>query len=518
MPNVKSSYLKVIKVPLGYKQEFKPIAFKDKMPILYLELLENKTKVKPELRNKDYVPPANYQYNSQVNQNEPQPISNPVSHVSQPVYNSKEKELPHISTYSPKKNDSPKNSKSPKKQIKILDLKNNKVEIISKQNKLKSLIDKKNTESKDDSFDCIIEDETNVKDDTYKKDYTDDHKREYIDDHKDEYIDDHKDEYKQEETKEDFKEKEKDSKLSGFFDILKGVSNQFSDKQPQTGTNTSHQIPQQFSLHVPQNISQNVPQQNHQHISQNVPQHISQNVPQQVPQQVHPHVPQQNSQPQSQSNYSNLPPSLSEITSGKVNYNNNGSYRELNPNASDENEYNKKKDLLFKFRLLKKSYKEINIPDFNEYTDLATLEREYNHIVKNLRIDSNVENYKKYLMIGFFGLEYILSTILKFEEIKGFTQQQILNMNQYERILVEIGEKSYVPEDKQIMPELRLLGIVFINAATFVGTKMLFKGTGSSILNAVMNMPSTSSTTSTPPPKKKMRGPDIDLDFDKKNE
>ena len=137
----------------------------------------------------------------------------------------------------------------------------------------------------------------------------------------------------------------------------------------------------------------------------------------------------------------------------------------------------------------------------------------------NLRIDSNVEYYKKYLMVGFFGLEYILSTILKFDEIKGFTQQQIINMNQYERILVEIGEKSYVPEDRQIMPELRLLGIIFMNAATFVGTKMLFKGTGSSILNAVLN-PSVPSapTSSTPPPKKKMRGPDIDFDLDKKNE
>jgi len=494
MPNVKSSYLKVIKVPLGYKQEFKPIAFKDKMPILYLELLENKTKVKPELRNKDYIPPANYQYNP-INQPVPQPVPQPVNQpVPQPEIKSvnqpeikpvplpKEKE----SIYSPKKTDSPKYSKSPKKQIKILDLKNNKLEIISKQNKLKSLIEKKNTDISDDTFDCIVDDDskTENKDESYKQ-YDKDEYKQY--DYKDEYKQDYKDDYMQE-PKEDFKEKEKDSKLSGFFDILKGVSNQLSN-QPQS----------------------NIPQQQPQ---SNIPQQFSQQIPQNT-------VPQntQTQQPQNPPNYNNLPPSLSEITSGKVNYNNNGSYKELNPNSNDENEYNKKKDLLFKFRLLKKSYKEINIPEFNEYTDLATLEREYTHIVKNLRIDSNVENYKKYLMIGFFGLEYILSTILKFEEIKGFTQQQILNMNQYERILVEIGEKSYIPEDKQIMPELRLLGIVFINAATFVGTKMLFKGTGSSILNAVMNMPSTTSVpTSTPPPKKKMRGPDIDLDFDKKNE
>lgn len=479
MPNVKSSYLKVIKVPLGFKQEFKPISFKDKMPVLYMELLENKTKVKPELRNKDYVPPLqSTQYtNYQTALNNTSPPKNSYEQNTSPAKN----------TYEPKSISPKKDVKqSPKKEVKILDLKNNKIEIMSKHNKLKNLIDKKTNEiEKKDEFDFIVDDEPkndiyDISNTSYKSTY----------DTSEQY----KEEYNKEEYKEEKPEKEEDNKLSSFFDILKGKSI-LKDTPPQpsqTIQNSQQQIPTQTQM-----------QSNNQTPSQ---------VPSQTPSQNHP------SQVPSYQQQSNLPPSLSEITSGKVNYNNN-SYREINPNSNDENEYSKKKDLLFKFRLLKKSYKEVNIPEYNEYTDLATLEREYNNIVKNLRIDSNVENYKKYLMIGFFGLEYILSTILKFEEIKGFTQQQILNMNQYERILVEIGEKSYVPEDKQIMPELRLLGIIFMNAATFVGTKMLFKGTGSSILNAVLNpsVPS-SAPTSTPAPKKKMRGPDIDFDLDKKNE
>lgn len=467
MPNVKSSYLKVIKVPLGFKQEFKPISFKDKMPVLYMELLENKTKVKPELRNKDYVPPlqstqyTNYQ--TALNNTSP-PKNNYETNLSPPK---------NTQPISPKK----EIKQSPKKEVKILDLKNNKLEIMSKHSKLKNLIDKKTNEidNKKDEFDFIVDDEP--KNDIYDTSNTS-YKNTFDTNNT---FEEPKDEYKEEKSKEE----QEDNKLSSFFDILKGKSILNNSPQPsqtiQSTQNTSQiQIPTQTQSNHPQNITQN---------------------PQQIP-------------PYQQSN---LPPSLSEITSGKVNYNNN-SYREINPNSNDENEYSKKKDLLFKFRLLKKSYKEVNIPEYNEYTDLATLEREYNNIVKNLRIDSNVENYKKYLMIGFFGLEYILSTILKFEEIKGFTQQQILNMNQYERILVEIGEKSYVPEDRQIMPELRLLGIIFMNAATFVGTKMLFKGTGNSILNAVLNPSVPSPPTSTPPPKKKMRGPDIDFDLDKKNE
>ena len=51
----KRSNLKVIKVPLGYKQQYKPINFPP-MPQLYLDLLENKQKVKEELREVLYEP------------------------------------------------------------------------------------------------------------------------------------------------------------------------------------------------------------------------------------------------------------------------------------------------------------------------------------------------------------------------------------------------------------------------------------------------------------------------------
>ena len=62
----KDNKIKIIKVPLKSKSKdvypnFPP------MPVLYLELLENKDKIKPELRNKDYVPPASDNVSSITN-------------------------------------------------------------------------------------------------------------------------------------------------------------------------------------------------------------------------------------------------------------------------------------------------------------------------------------------------------------------------------------------------------------------------------------------------------------------
>lgn len=153
---------------------------------------------------------------------------------------------------------------------------------------------------------------------------------------------------------------------------------------------------------------------------------------------------------------------------------------------------------------------------------MRTLEREYDNVVRQLSLDATVENYKKYLTIGFFAIEFILSNFFKLEDIKGFTQQQLLGMNQYERILFEIGEKSYFANQKQISPELRLIGIIVLNSAIFIGTKMLFRATGNNLMSMLGGGSSSNNSntndnynksyeTNKPSTKPRMKGPDIDL-------
>ncbi len=211
-----------------------------------------------------------------------------------------------------------------------------------------------------------------------------------------------------------------------------------------------------------------------------------------------------------------IAPSLGEIQSGRGPVTDEKGIRDINYVTKDEeNEVGKKRDILFKFKSLRKLYKEAIIPEFTEYTDIKTLEREYESVVRQLSLDATVENYRKYLTIGFFVLEVVMTNFFKFEEIRGFTQQQLLGMNQYERILFQIGEKSYFSGKKSWPPEVQLIGMILLNGAVFVGSKMLFKATGSNILAMLNPQPTSSGPPHASQPvghKPKMRGPEINID------
>jgi len=128
------------------------------------------------------------------------------------------------------------------------------------------------------------------------------------------------------------------------------------------------------------------------------------------------------------------------------------------------------------------------------------------------------------LLCGFAVIEFVVQKLLKFEEMTGFTVQQLTNMNQYEKLLLEIGEKRKFEPDKGMAPELKLVGIIFINAAMFIGMKMLFKGGGNAILESIGQTATGGSSMPSPKPatssggsvggdsKRKMRPPDVNMD------
>jgi len=175
--------------------------------------------------------------------------------------------------------------------------------------------------------------------------------------------------------------------------------------------------------------------------------------------------------------------------------------------TSIEEEDELKRELLYKFELVKRSYKNVDIPEFNMHSDYKNMNRTYENTLRRVSLDSNVDTYRNYLIAGFMLMEYILGYWLKFD-MAGFTQQQILNMNQYERLLIELGEKSYVPDSKKWPVEVRLLGMIILNAVIFIVAKMIMTKTGTSLFG-LMN--AQQSEFQKNKPKRKMKGPNIDL-------
>ena len=182
-------------------------------------------------------------------------------------------------------------------------------------------------------------------------------------------------------------------------------------------------------------------------------------------------------------------------------------------------EEEEKRELLFKYELLKKSYPLANVShNFTIKSDIETIRSSYEMSVRRLSLDSTVETYKSYMIGGFMATEYVFGKFMGLD-MSGFTQQQILQMSSYEKLLIELGEKSYVPEGASNLPvEVRLLMLVLMNAGIFIASKMILQRTGANVLNMFNSakmpthatpMPSVNRPPRPAPMKRKMRGPNI---------
>jgi hypothetical protein len=115
-------------------------------------------------------------------------------------------------------------------------------------------------------------------------------------------------------------------------------------------------------------------------------------------------------------------------------------------------------------------------------------------------------------------MEFVCGNWLGFD-MSGFTQQQIISMNSYDKLLIELGEKSYMPSGSKWSVEVRLLFLVIMNAAFFIISKIILKKTGSNLMNMMNDLTtptnssnqnaSSNSTDNTK--KRRMRGPTINI-------
>lgn len=169
-----------------------------------------------------------------------------------------------------------------------------------------------------------------------------------------------------------------------------------------------------------------------------------------------------------------------------------------------EDEEDQKRELLFRFEILRKSYPNTPIPEFTIHNDYATMKKQYDFILRKVHLDTNVDSYKSYLIGGFMVIEFIFSKLGL--DMSGFCQQQMFAMSKYEKLLIELGEKSYVPKSSWPV-EIRLIGLILFNALLFGFSKLIMKKTGANILNVMNNFTKPSAQTAAPQTKR-MNGPD----------
>lgn len=154
------------------------------------------------------------------------------------------------------------------------------------------------------------------------------------------------------------------------------------------------------------------------------------------------------------------------------------------PQTENEDAVKRRNEVYFQYQVLKRMHPSAPIPEFTMYSDPDLMAQKYEMIAKKLSLDSSVENWKRYMIIFVMGLEVVLGK-MSFD-VEGFAQQQLIQMNTYDSLLVEMAEKSYTPNGKSKWPvEIRLMMMLTVNMAMFIVCRMIQKRTGTNLLGSI---------------------------------
>lgn len=132
----------------------------------------------------------------------------------------------------------------------------------------------------------------------------------------------------------------------------------------------------------------------------------------------------------------------------------------------EEREALEKEEYIWRFHILRKSNPTKKIPTFTEHDDLPTMKLTYTRTLKELSLDQSVNSYRDYLIGGFLIIENVGKHFID-PCFDGYAEHQIQQMDKYDTLLVELGEKSYNRWGVKLPVELRLLGMIVIQAGVF---------------------------------------------------
>jgi len=131
------------------------------------------------------------------------------------------------------------------------------------------------------------------------------------------------------------------------------------------------------------------------------------------------------------------------------------------------------------FKLLKKKYKDVKVPEFSEYASVDIMRKAYHDAFIDATLDDTVSKYKNYLRTA-FALAEMGGTAFGFD-LEGMAEYHIKQIEDYHVFLVEIGAKDYSPF-RRIPVEAKLAGLFLFNTLIFFIGKVLMKKNGADIM------------------------------------
>lgn len=175
--------------------------------------------------------------------------------------------------------------------------------------------------------------------------------------------------------------------------------------------------------------------------------------------------------------------------------------------SSEQRERYQKEAYIWKWRLLKRSYPtRKDLPEYNEHSDFHTMRTSFHRTMKDLQLEDNIESYRTYLVFGWIGIEYFATQHLGID-MSGFTKSQTRMMHKYEKLLIELGQRPYSQWGANLPVEVRLLGLILIQAGFFYLAKVVSSKFGSTVAEMFKGITGQPPVETPSGPKRKMRGP-----------
>lgn len=181
--------------------------------------------------------------------------------------------------------------------------------------------------------------------------------------------------------------------------------------------------------------------------------------------------------------------------------------------GEDLEEKKAKQTILHRFEILRMGHKDSpelgSIPEFNEFSDYQEMKMSYDNAVRRLALSRSVSWYKQYLILGFYAIEFGGSKFFKLP-FSGFANEQLGGMGKYDKLLVELGEKSYLEPDSNWPVELRLLGVLVMQAGFFLITRVTMQALPSQLQGFAPEAHRPQQRQ--PRKRRKMRRPSVNID------